>query len=255
MGADPSGEPVMHRANLKVDRFDTAEGTLHLGQGSIASHGGRVVEDLGGEGGAHYIYAIRGGFGGNGIGLAQEAETRVDDDEIEVFAYLMLFGHGERDLGGAARWVPLARDGGLDTRQIAFDGVQQFLALVRAFSGQIGITANDQTLAGEVRAADTGHVALVEQRQLQGLALHQLLDRRTAQGGDPVQPGCFDVLCEAGLGDHAAVTDQHDVIEAEALFQLLDLDGECLRITSITIEHLDRDRTAVGRAEQAADDL
>ena len=51
---------------------------------------------------------------------------------------------------------------------------------------------------------------------------------------------------DARLGDHAAISDKHHVIEAEALFQLLDLDGERLRITGIAVEHLNGDRTAVG---------
>lgn len=102
----------------------------------IASHGGRVVEDLGGQAGAHYTYAICGGLFGDGIGLAREAKACICDGRIAVFAHIMRFNHGahaERDLSGAAQRIRLARDGDLDARQIAFGGVQQFLALVGAF--------------------------------------------------------------------------------------------------------------------------
>ena len=170
----------------------------------------------------------------------------------------MLVDHaadGQRDVRGATQRLALARGGQSDTREIAFGGRQQFLALAGALGGEIAIAANDQTFAGEVRAGDAGHVALVEQGQLQGPAFHQILDRRGAQRGDPIEPGGFDVFGQPGLGDHAAITDQHDVVEHEALFQLRDLRSERLRVAGIAVEDLDGDRAAVGRAEQAIDDL
>ncbi len=112
--------------------------------------------------------------------------------KIEVLAHLVLLDHGadrERDFGGAAQRIALARDGGLDAGEVAFGGRQQFLALAGALGGEIGVAADNQPLAGEVGAGDAGHVALVEQRELQGAALDQLLDRRGAQRGDPVKPG------------------------------------------------------------------
>jgi hypothetical protein len=73
-----------------------------------------------------------------------------------------------------------------------------------------------------------------------------------------VEPGCPDVLGEAGLCDHAAVADQNDMIEAAsrksaapsdkemgALFQLLDLGGERHRVASVALEHLNGDGTAI----------
>ena len=63
------------------------------------------------------------------------------------------------------------------------------------------------------------------------------------------------VMGDALCGDHAAVADQHDMVEVEALLQLLDLWRQRLRIAGVAVEHLDGDRAAVGRAEQAIDDL
>ena len=101
----------------------------------------------------------------------------------------------------------------------------QILALARALGGERAVAADDQPLAGEVGRGDAGHVAVIEQRHLQCAAVEQRLDCRGAQGGDPVEPGRLDVLADPRLGDHAAVTDQDDVVETEALLQLGHLTG------------------------------
>ena len=85
--------------------------------------------------------------------------------------------------------------------------------------------------------------------------MQQRLDRRRAQRGDPVQACRLDVVGDARLSDHAAIADQHHVVEVEALLQFFDLAGQGHRIGGIAIEHLDGDRAAVGRAEQAVGDL
>ena len=78
-----------------------------------------------------------------------------------------------------------------------------------------------------------GHVALIEQRELQRAALQQPLDRRRTQRRDPIETGRLDVLGDARLGDHAAVADQHHVIEMEALLELVDLCRQRHRIGGI----------------------
>src|SRR4051794_15069986 len=102
---------------------------------------------------------------------------------------------------------------------------------------------------------DAGHVALVEQRELQGAALHQRLDRRSPQRRDPIQPGGADLLGDARLGHHAAVADQDDMVEVEPLFELVDLGSQGLRIGGVAVEDFDGDWAAVGGAEQAIDNL
>ena len=96
---------------------------------------------------------------------------------------------------------------------------------------------------------------MVEQRELQDPAFDQVLDRRSPQGSDPIESSGLDVCGEAGLGDHATVADQHDVLEREPLLQFLDLGGKRHGIASVALEHLDRDGATVGRTEQAVDDL
>jgi hypothetical protein len=80
---------------------------------------------------------------------------------------------------------------------------------------------------------DARYIALNEQRVLQGTAFHQRLDRRGAQRGNPVQACRFDVLGDARLSDHAAITDQNHVVEVEGLFEFLDLRGERFRIAGM----------------------
>ena len=170
-----------------------------------------------------------------------------------MLAHLVLIEHGadrERDLGLPRERLPLASDGGLDAGEVALGGGQQILALAGALGGELGVAADDQPLAREVGGGDAGHVALVEQRELQGAAVEQRLDRRGAQGGDPVEPGGLEVLGDARLGDHAAVADQHDVIEARTAASvsrpgwLASSDRRCCRRTP-------RSRPDIRRARRA----
>jgi hypothetical protein len=161
----------------------------------------------------------------------------------------------ERDFGGAAQRIAPAADPGLDRGEILLRRGQQLLALAAALGGEIGIAAHHQPLAGKLRRGDAGHVAGVEQRQLQGAAVEQVLDRRRAQRSDPVQAGGFDVLGDARLRNHAAVADQHDMAEAEAPLELVDLRRQRRWIAGVAVKDLNGDRAAVGGAEQAVDDL
>jgi hypothetical protein len=121
--------------------------------------------------------------------------------------------------------------------EITLGSGEQFFALAGAFGGEIGVAADHQPLAGELGGGDAGHVALVEQRKLQGAALQERLDRRCAQGY------------------HAAVADHHHMLEVKALFEFVDLAGQGHRIDGVPVEHFDSDWAAVGCAEQAVSDL
>ena len=178
----------------------------------------------------------------------------------EVLGHLMLVDHladRERDLGGATQRIALARHGCLDAGKITLGGGEQVLALAGALGGEIGVAADHQALAGEVGRGDGGHIALIEQRELQHAAFHQFPDRGRAQRGDPVEACRLDVLGDARLGDHAAVADQDDVVEVEALLELLDLRCQRHRIGGVALEHLDGNRDSrperrAGRRQSAA---
>jgi len=51
---------------------------------------------------------------------------------------------------------------------------------------------------------------------------HASLDRRDAQSGNPVKSGGRQLFTDAGVGDHAAVTNQNNALKAEPLFQLFE---------------------------------
>ncbi len=86
-------------------------------------------------------------------------------------------------------------------------------------------------------------------------AADQLLERGGAQGGDPVEAGRTQVLVDARLSDHAAIADENDVVDGEAALELGDLIGQGHGIGGVSLEHLDGDGAAVGRAQKAVDDL
>jgi len=119
----------------------------------------------------------------------------------------------------------LAGHGGGDAGEVALGGGEQILALARALGGERAVAADDQPLARELGRGDGGHIAVIKQRHLQGATVEQRLDRRGAQGGNPVEPGRLDILADPRLGDHAAVANQDDVVESEALLQLGHLTG------------------------------
>lgn len=50
-----------------------------------------------------------------------------------------------------------------------------------AFGGEARVAAHNQPRAREVGRGDTGHVALVEQGELQGAAVREFLDRRRSE--------------------------------------------------------------------------
>ncbi len=116
--------------------------------------------------------------------------------------------------------------------------------LLGALVSQTGVETDQQALAGKVRAADLGDpVGLQLARRQRGppgalrvrLRLpQQLADGVRLQGRDPGQAGW---------------------LEAEALLDLLHLHPDRARIRRVAGEHIYGHGTAVGRAEQAADDL
>src|SRR5271165_5606518 len=153
VGAHTLGQPVIDRPDLEIDGLDAAEGALHQAEGFVAAHRGGVVERSGGQAGAHDIDAVEGRLGGDGIGLAGEAEAGVGDVKGKVLGHLVVVEHGadlEPDFGLAAQRLAFAGDGGSDAGEIALSGGKQILALARALGGERAVAADDQALAGEI---------------------------------------------------------------------------------------------------------
>ena len=94
----------------------------------------------------------------------------------------------EADLVLAAERIALSLGRRADLGQRLLGRIDEFGALARALGRQFGVATDDETLAGIVVRGDLRHVALVEQRELQGAALgRQGLDGRGAQRGDPIR--------------------------------------------------------------------
>jgi hypothetical protein len=155
----------------------------------------------------------------------------------------------EGNRGLAAQRIAGAGDRGRDGGEMAFGGGQKVQPLAGALAGEIGIAADDEALARIIGRRDGRDVALIEQRHLQGPILDERPDGRRAQRRDPVEAGRSDVGVEARLGDHPAVANQHHVLEREAALDLVDLRGERARVGGVALEHFDRHRAAVCRAQ------
>ena len=129
----------------------------------------------------------------------------------------------ERDLVFAAQRLARAGHGSGNSGEILLGGGEQLLAFARSLGSEGAIAANDQTFARIVRRLDLAHVAIVEQRGLQGSIFGESLERRGTQRGQPVEPGGFEILLDARLGDHPAIAHQNHPVEFESLFELGDL--------------------------------
>lgn len=150
----------------------------------------------------------------------------------------------------------MRRTRGLDGAQGQLGGVEQFAALAGARLGERRVAADDQALARVIGAGDLDEIALVEQRDLQRAIIGgECLDIGGAQRGDPVEPSRFELLGDARLGDHPAITDQDHAAQTKALPQLVDLDLELGWVGGVAGENFDRHRTAGGRAQHTKDDL
>ena len=148
-----------------------------------------------------------------------------------------------------------AGDGGRDGGEIVFGGGQKVQPFAGALAGEIAIAAHDEALARIVGRRNGRHVALIEQRHLQGPAFREHPDGGGAQRRDPVEAGRRDLGVEARLRDHPAVADQHHAREREAALDLVDLRTERARIGGVALEHFNRHRATVRSAQQAIDDL
>ncbi len=174
--------------------------------------------------------------------------------QIEIFFHFVGVEHRtdrEPDLGGAVQRIALTLDRGFDGCEVLLSGTQQLFALAAALGGQIGIAADHQSLAGEVGGRDAGHIAFVEQRELQGAAVQQVLDRRSAQRGDPVQAcGWTSSPMRASVIMPRSPTNT-TWSRPKRCFSLSICGASVVEIAGVAVEHLDRHRTTVRCTEHA----
>src|SRR5258708_35371272 len=91
-----------------------------------------------------------------------------------------------------------------------------------------------------------GQVALVEERQLQRTALHQGLNLNILERRDPLQALLWlEVVADARRGEHAAIADQNDLLQAETLPKFWDFRRNGLGIPGVAREVLHGDGSAL----------
>ena len=107
---------------------------------------------------------------------------------------------------------------------------------------------------GIVGVLELEQVALVEQVHLQGAVVQQAADLAALQRGDPAEAFGLQLL-DRSLRDHAAIADQHHVVQAELAAQLVGLRQQGRRVGGVALEHRDRHRTAAPVGQQSPVDL
>src|SRR6516225_3708632 len=196
MSAHAWRRPVEDRSNVQIDGFDAANSPFHLGETLVGPDSGAVVEGRGREVGADHVDAVEASLGVDGILLASEREVGVGDGEREVLGHLVLADDGtglKRNLGGASQRLLDAANPVLDFDKVTLGCGEQILALASARDGELGVSADDQALAGIVIGSDAGQITLIEQRELKDPRNDQGTDLRGAQRGDPVESSWLDI--------------------------------------------------------------
>ena len=132
---------------------------------------------------------------------------------------------------------------------------------LRAFLAQAGIEADQEALTGKVGAGNLGHgvgqqlVRLQRRRPLLADRLQQLAQIGALQSRDPVEIGRRHRLPDPRRGQHAAVAEEGNALDAEAAAKLPDLARHRRRVRSVASKCLHRNRATGPRAEQAEDNL
>src|SRR5580658_7883206 len=186
-------------------------------------------------------------------------KTVVFDAQLKVLSHFVTvenLARAQSDVLLAAQGPSGTLCGGGNLFQLLLGSGQQSGSLAGTLFCQQWIEAGDESLAGKIGMSDLDQIRLVEKRHLQPPIAGQLLNLSGAQSGDPfdaVRKG--QVLADAGAGDHAAVSDEHNLPEAEALPQFIHLRGHCFGIGSVAAENFDGDGTPACVGEETKNDL
>src|SRR5258708_33790846 len=115
----------------------------------------------------------------SGRRTAEKAESVFLDEQAEMFTHLIAAQNlslGQTNLLATTQRFLLTLGGFHDLGQLFLRSLQQFLSFAAPLFSQQRIATSDQPLAWVGRMLNLGQIVLVEQRQLQRAALHQLLD-------------------------------------------------------------------------------
>jgi hypothetical protein len=164
--------------------------------------------------------ARRLGDGAGSQGFGSGAVVVVIEHRREAGAQVpfeVMGQNAEEDVGAHAR-AETVKDGadvkidGLEPAEGALDPAE---ALVGRDGGGV-----DQPFARVIGRGDGGHVALVEQLELQGAGLDQTADCRSPQGGGPFEPVRAQFGVDASLRHHATVPTRTTWRRAKRSFSL-----------------------------------
>ena len=206
-----------------------------------------------------HIDAVERGFGGDRLGLARPGEAGLGDGEVEMLGHVATIDDGadlEGDLVLAAERIALSLGHRADLDERLLGRLEEFGALARALGRELRVAADDEALAGIVVRDDLRHVALVEQRELQGppSAASALIAGARSAVIQSKPAGARSASMRAlVIMPRSPTSTMRFSRKRDA--QLADLIGERARIAEIAFEHLDGDRAALRRAQETEDDL
>src|SRR4030088_3065494 len=133
---------------------------------------------------------------------------------------------------------------GYDLFEILLGRLKHVLTLMSAQLRELWVPACDETLAREVGMGELEQVAFIEEIGLDMLVIDQHLDCATLECSNPIDAVGLADLLDCPLRDHAAVADDHHLLDTKVLSQPLHLRQEGLAIAGIAIMHADRNRAA-----------
>ena len=237
------------------------ERPLHAGQALVGLDRGLGADGFRRKAGADDIDPVEAGLVRDLLLTPLPGDAILPDGDLEVFLDLLAIGltpDASPDLRLAGQGP--GPDPGHDALQRMLRGLQQFLPLPAALLPQARVEANHEPFAGKVRAGDLGHRVGHQRirRQRRGGAgggPGKLAQVRRLQRRDPGQAGRLQIRPDPGRGDHPAVPHQGDAGNAEPGADLLHLGRHRGRIGGIAGKQFHRNRTPLGTAQQAEDDL
>ena len=245
--AHPIGGAVVDRAHLQVDRLERAERALDVGQRLVVAHAVGGVHLRGGDRGADDVDAVQRGLGGDALALAREGEASSPMVSSKCLAtlYWLMTLPTRRPIASAPLSLPASHPR-LDLGQVALGGGEQLLALVRAQLGQLRIAARHQPLARDSPASASSSRLRSSNRPSCSCPCSTSA-RIDALLSAVIQsmPSRLAHLVDGLAGDHAAVADHHQLLDAEVLAQpLAPRACKVVAVGDIALVHRHRHRAA-----------
>ena len=155
VGAHPSGETVVDRADVEVHGLQGAEGALDLGQALIGGDNGGCIERFSRDAGSQHIKTVEGRFLLDRGFVAGVSEGRIGNGQLEVLGHLALAKYGANLQADFVRAVKGERWrftlAAIRARSASVAASSSSRLRVRS-AARCLVAADDQPLAGIIRA-------------------------------------------------------------------------------------------------------